>query len=931
MRRPPTPVFCLGLFLLAGIATAAAAAPARRPAAATAPSPPPAPAGVALSTPAAAALKARSIGPAVMGGRVSEIAVDPLDPATFYVGFATSGVWKTTDAGFTFAPLFDREGVQSIGAVAVAPSDRRVVWVGTGEANDRNSSGWGDGVYRSTDGGATWAKAGLATSRTIARIVVDPRSPETAYAAAMGHLWVPGGERGLYKTTDGGKSWKLVLAAPKPDDAVTGCGDVAIDPQRPDTLYAALYARQRKPWRFDYGSGATGGRDVGGIFKSTDGGATWRRLTSGLPAKTGRIGLAVFAKDPRIVYAVVQSDEGGTSGIDDAKSKKGGVFRSEDGGETWTRMSPLNPRAFYFSQVRIDPQDDRRIYVLGFMLHVSDDRGKTFREDLSKNVHADCHALVIVPPPAALVADAERAAAEALKKAEPGAPPSPPVFSRHLVLGTDGGVYQSFDAAATWAHLDRIAAGQYYRVNVDDSVPYRICGGLQDNTNWLGPSQTNSQEGILNADWTEIGGGDGFYCVFDPFDRDVLYAESQEGYLHRFNTRTGEYKDLRPEPTEGQPRYRFHWNAPLIGSRHEKGTMYLAGNVVFRVRDRGESFEVISPDLTTGHPERTTTTGSGAENYGVVYALAESPIAPGMLWAATDDGKLWLTRDGGATWTDLTANLPAVLKEQWLTQVEPSAHDKETAYLAVAAYRAGNDAPLAFRTADGGATWQDVAGDLPKHGPVRVVREDPKNPAVLYAGTEYGPFVSLDRGAHWTKLGGLPPVIVDDLVVEPKERDLVIGTHGRSLWIVDDVSPFAALTPEVAAKPLYLFPPLPAHGTYRLRGWLDSNGSAVFRGENPPEGALLTAWVKDFGAEPVKLTVADASGRPVANLSLPGTPGLNRVAWDLRPTKDLITEYGGEGPRKLVAPGVYTVTVSRGRERSVQSLTVTIAEGIETR
>ena len=866
-----------------------------------------------------------------MGGRVSEIAVDPLDPATFYVGFATSGVWKTTDAGATFAPLFDKESVLSIGAVAVAPSDRRVVWVGTGEANDRNSSGWGDGVYRSTDGGATWTRAGLAGSRTIARIVVDPRAPETAYAAAMGDLWSPGGERGLYRTTDGGRSWTLVLAAPKPDDAVTGCGDVVLDPQNPGTLYAALYARQRKPWRFDYGVGATGGRDAGGIFKSTDGGATWRKLTSGLPSKTGRIGLAVFARDPRIVYAVVQSDEGGTSSIDDPKSKKGGVFRSEDGGGTWTRMNPLNPRAFYFSQVRIDPIDARRVYLLGFMLHVSDDGGKTFREDLFKNVHADCHALAIVPPPAALIADAERADAEATKQADPNLPPPAPVFSRQLVLGTDGGVYQSFDAGTSWAHLDRIPAGQYYRINVDDSTPYRICGGLQDNTNWVGPSSTNSQEGILNAAWTEIGGGDGFYCVFDPFDRDVLYAESQEGYLHRFNTRTGETRNLRPEPTEGQPRYRFHWNAPLIGSRHEKGTMYLAGNVVFRVRDRGESFEVISPDLTARDPEKTTTVGSGAENFGVVYTLAESPLAAGTLWAGTDDGKLWVTRDGGANWTDLTASLPAAVKGQWLSRIEPSAHDPQVAYLAVAAYRTGLYAPLAFRTADGGRTWQDIAGDLPKNGPVRVVREDPRNPAVLYAGTEYGPFVSLDRGARWTKIGGLPAVIVDDIVVQPTQHDLVLGTHGRSLWIIDDVSPFAALTPEIAAKEVYLFPPRAAHGAYRLRGWLDSNGSAVYPRREPAGGSD-----PDRLGQGLQRRTGQADGRG-RRRSPGGQPG---AAGDARPEPDQLGPAADQGPVDGVRRREREETGRAGRihghreprrERSTQKLTVTIAEGIETR
>lgn len=919
MRFPS--LFLASTLLLAGVAPALAA---RR--GASLPAPPPAP-GVALDAPALAPLKGRAIGPAVMGGRVSEIALDPLDPATFYVGFATSGVWKTVDGGATFSPLFDREETQSIGAVAVAPSDRRVVWVGTGEANDRNSSGFGRGVFRSGDAGATWTKVGLASSRTIARIVVDPRRADTAFVAAMGDLWVPGGERGLYKTTDGGRNWSLVLAAPAPDDRVTGCGDVAIDPRDPDTLYAALYARQRFPWRFDYGVGATAGRDVGGIFKSTDGGANWRRLSGGLPTLTGRIGLSVYAKDPRIVYAVVQSDEGGTSSIDDSKSKRGGVFRSADGGETWTRVNPLNPRPFYFSQVRVDPIDDRRVYLLGFMLHVSDDGGKSFREDLFKNVHADCHALAIVPLPPALVADAEAAA----RSADPDGPPPAPAVSRHLVLGTDGGVYQSFDAAASWAFLDRVPAGQFYRINVDRGVPYRICGGLQDNTNWVGPSRTGSQEGIRNADWTEIGGGDGFYCVFDPEDPAIVYAESQEGYLHRFNMRTGEMKGLRPEPTEGQPRYRFHWNSPLIGSRHEPGTMFLAGNVVFRVRDRGETFEVISPDLTANDPARTVSVGSGAENYGVIYTLAESPVAAGTLWAGTDDGRLWITRDGGASWTDLTARLPAAIQGQWLSRVEASAHDASVAYLAVAAYRTGNHAPLAFRTGDAGASWQPIAGDLPAECPIRVVREDPRNPSVLYAGTEYGLFTSLDRGAHWTRLGGLPAVIVADLVIEPTERDLVIGTHGRSLYIIDDLTALQELTPEVAGRALHLFPPLPSHGAYRVRGWLDSAGSAVFRGENPPEGAVLTAWLREPDEEAAKLTISDASGRPVADLPLPGTPGLNRVSWDLRPTKEYRTEYGGEDPRKFVPPGEYLVTLRRGKERATQKLLVTIEEGIETR
>jgi photosystem II stability/assembly factor-like uncharacterized protein len=868
-----------------------------------------------------AALKARSLGPAVMGGRVSEIAVEPDDPMTFYVGLGTGGVMKTVNGGATFSAVFEKEATASIGAVAVSPSNPTVVWVGTGEANDRNSSGFGQGVYRSTDAGETWTYMGLPKSRTIARIAVHPKDENVAWVAAMGDLWAPGGERGLFKTTDGGKSWKTVLTAPAPYDANTGCGDVAVDPANPDTLYAALYARERKPWAFTYGVSLTGGRDVGGIFKSTDGGATWRKLEKGLPGKTGRIGLSVFAKDPRIVYAIVQSDEGGTSDIDQIRSRKGGVFRSEDGGESWTRMSALNPRSFYFSQVRVDPMNDKRVYVLGYQLHVSDDGGKNWREDLTQKVHADCHALAIVPG-----ARPERKPA----KAEEGEPKAPPV-SRHLILGTDGGVYQSLEAGRTWNHLAKFAAGQYYRIAVDDSRPYRIAGGLQDNTNWVGPSRTRTKDLILDADWIQIGGGDGFYCVFDPFDPNVIYAESQGGEVHRFNLASGELKVLKPMPAEGQPGFRFHWNSPLIPSLHEKGTMYLAGNRVFRLKAKGDEFEIISPDLSGKDPEKTTTVGSGAENYAVVYSLAESPVAAGLLWAGTDDGKLWITENGGKSWTDLTLNLPAPAKGQFISRIEPGHADAKVAYVSVDAHRSGRTEPLLYRTADGGRTWQSLAANLPAGAPVRVVREDPKNPNLLFVGNEVGVFTSLDQGGSWTRLGGLPTVPVDDLVIHPREHDLVIATHGRSLYVIDDITPLRDLSDEVMKQEVHLFPPRPAHGLYLLPGWEDSAGKAVFRGENPPEGALLSYWVREVGEEPLKITIANADGQPVATLKPPAVPGLGRIAWDLRPTEDVVTPYGGLGGKLLVRPGEYTVTLSRGPLKAKQKLRVTVAEGIETR
>jgi photosystem II stability/assembly factor-like uncharacterized protein len=849
---------------------------------------------------ALAALKARSIGPATMGGRVPAIALDPADPATMYVGLGTGGIMKSTNAGASFSPIFEKEQVAAIGAIAVAPSDSKVVWVGTGEANDRNSSSWGNGVYRSEDAGGTFKHAGLDGSRAIARIVVHPKDSKTAWVAVMGDLWSPSPGRGLYKTTDGGASYTRVLAAPSPYDDRVGCGEVAIDPSNPSILYAALYARRRTPWSFSFGPPVTDGKDLGGIFKSIDGGATWSKLTSGLPTETGRIGLAVFAKNPRIVYAVVQSDPEGAAGWD-VRVKRGGVFRSDDAGGSFKRVNALNPRPFYFSQIRVDPENDKRVYVLGYLVHVSDDGGASFREDAFKKVHADCHALEIDP-----------------RKTD------------RLILGTDGGLYQTYDAGKTWDFLNRFAAGEFYRINVDMETPYRICGGLQDNLNWVGPSRTFSKEGIVNSDWINIGGGDGFSCVFDPKDKDVVYAESQEGELHRFNMGSGGIKVLKPEPNEGQPRFRFHWNAPLIGSLHEPGILYLGGNRVFRFAEQGEQWETISPDLSAKIGDRIDATGSGAETYGIVYTLSESPVKKGMLWAGTDDGKLWVTENEGKDWTDLTRSLPAAVKGEWLSRIEAGHKDASVAYLAVDAHRSGSFAPLAFRTDDRGKTWSSIAAGLPADQPVKVVREDPANADVLYAGTEFGLFVSLDRGKRWTKLGGLPTVAVDDILVHPRDRDLVIATHGRSLFVIDDLTSLEQLTPETRLKPAYLFPVRKVVGRNPLPGWEESSGSTLFRGANPPDGALLSFWIKETGPDPVKIEIKNAQGQTVANLTAPAISGINRTSWDLKPTKDVLTEYGGEGSL-FVRSGTYEATLTSGKETSKQSFEVTIAPGIETR
>lgn len=868
--------------------------------------------------------KARAIGPATMGGRVCDIAINPRNPAQFFVGLATGGLFKTNDNGVTFDPVFDKEPVMSIGAVAIAPSDDEVIWVGTGEPTDRNSAEWGNGVYRSSDGGGTWQHVGLENSRSIGRVMVHPKNPETAYVAALGNLWADGGERGLFKTTDGGKNWKAVLAAPSPQNAKTGCVDVSLAPDNPEIVYAAMYARQRTPWSFSYGASAMGGADVGGIFKSTSGGASWKKCATGLPALTGKIGLAVTPANPKIVMAVVQSDEGGTSALDDIHSKRGGVFRSEDGGETWKRTSDLNPRPFYFSQIRIDPANDQRVYLLGFALLVSDDGGKTFREDLSEKLHPDMHALAI-----------QNGSASAPKPPRPedkNKPPKPPVSLR-LLVGSDGGVYQSYAGGKGWEHLNRIPAGEFYRISVDDSQPiYRIAGGLQDNSNWVGPSAVRSKEGIRNCDWTPFTGADGFYVLFDPSDRDVLYGDNQDGVVHRFNLRTGELRIVKPETPEGRAPARFHWNSPLVMSKHKPGTLYLGGNEVFRLSDRGERFDVISPDLTRNEQGKTNVVGSGAEVYGVVYSLAESPVRAGMLWAGTDDGRLWLTENDGGKWTELTQNLPEPpIRGQWIVRIEAGAKDANVAYMAANAYRTGDDRPMIARTGDGGKTWSSVTGDLPANDPVEVVREDPVNPKLLYAGTHFGLFASFDQGAHWVRIGDLPGVRVDDLQIQPRTNDLVIATHGRSIYVLDDTHGLRELTPEIAGKAANLFSVRPTSASYLPVGFSEWNGKGVYRGANPAEGALFTVWVREFTGDEIKIAITNANGTPVANLKAPGVAGLTRVNWDLRPTEDVLTKYGGDDPKKLLPSGDYTAELSFGQTKMKQSFHVDVAEGITPR
>ncbi len=663
-----------------------------------------------------------------MGGRVSALAFDPHDPYTYYAGLATGGVVRTTDNGQTFSPVFDKEPAASIGDIALSLSDSNVVYVATGEANDRNSTGWGAGVYRSTDGGGTWAFAGLKDSKSIARIIVHPTDPKTAWAAVTGNLWAESAERGIYKTTDGGATWTKVLGAPKPNDTKAGGGDIAIDPSNPNILYAALYARLRRPWSFVSGANYTDGADVGGIFKSTDGGATWKKLTEGLPRArsasrspcTPRIRRSCTPRSrPTLVAPRTSTARSASRAACSVPTTRANIGRA---------CRALNPRPFYFSQIRVDPANDKLIYVLGFMVHVSEDGGKTWREDRFKNVHADNHALSIDPR-----------------------------NSKHIILGTDGGIYQSFDGAASWQHVRNVPAGEYYRVQVDMGSPYRICGGLQDNENWITPSAVWSKDGITNGSGFNLSGGDGAYCAFDATDPNIVYAESQGGTIFRINLTNGETRDLQPEPSEGSNAFRYHWVSPIVQSVHAPGTLYLAGNRIFKITERGMKWQAISKDLSTKDYDKMTVVGSGAEDYGVIFAFAESPKKAGVLWAGSDDGKLWRTDDDGATWTDLTASLPAAVKGLWISRIEASNFDPMVAYMAVDGHRTGNFGTFLYRTGDGGKTWQSIvvqpAGGCAGAGDPREQqeRERPVRGHGVRALAERGPrraLAEVRRAAH---------------------------------------------------------------------------------------------------------------------------------------------------------------------------------------
>ena len=843
----------------------------------------------------------RSVGPANMGGRISSIAVDEHHPATIYLGFGTGGVFKTVNAGTTWQPIFEHEAVASIGAVALWQKNPDVVWVGTGEANSRNSSSWGNGVYRSRDGGATWDAMGLAATSVISRIVTHPADSNVVYVAALGRLWGENAERGVYRTGDGGRTWTQVLKV----DAGTGAVDLVMDPSDPNTLFAALYARRRMPWAF------LAGGTTGGIFRTRDGGRTWKKLTGGLPERTGRIGLDLCRSRPATIFAAIESDEGGRTSAFESKSRAGGVFRSDDSGEHWTRQSPYSPRPFYFGQIRVQPDDATRVYLLGVDLWISDDGGREFRAGGARNLHPDCHAMWIDP-----------------------------ANGEHVLMGTDGGLFASWDRAANWDFVNNMAVGEFYNIALDSRDPYRIYGGLQDNQSWGGPSRTWKEpepfigdprhDGILNDDWYCLGGGDGFHVAVDPKNPDIVYYESQGGYINRLDLASHRERNLHPAAREGEPAFRFNWNTPFLVSPHDPSVLWLGGNRVFKLLDRGDRWESASPDLTTQQAARMVTTGSGAEAYCTVVSLTESPLRAGQLWAGTDDGKVWTSADGGGHWSDLTANLRGVPAGLYVSRIEASHHDAATAYVAIDGHRSDVRAPFLMATHDGGRSWSSIVGDLPKDAPVLVVREDLVNPRLLFAGTEFGIFMTLDGGAHWSKLPGLPTVAVDDIAIHPRERDLVIGTHGRSVWVMDDITPLEHWTAATPGDTLTFFPPrgATAYYTHMLGGvW----GQRMFTAKNPAYGACLNYYVGTELDGGVTLTVTDSAGRTVRKLTGPGTPGLHRVTWDLvaGEPNDRIGRPEWNDQPAYVPAGTYKVKLGAARMAPIERrLEVRVPAGV---
>ncbi len=883
-------------------------------------------------------IQLRSLGPAVTSGRIGDLAVVPGRPSTWYVAVASGGVFKTVNAGTTWTPVFDEQGSYSIGCVTIDPTNPNVVWVGTGENNSQRSVGYGDGVYKSLDGGKSWKDVGLKASEHVGKIVVDPKAPDVVYVAAQGPLWSAGGDRGLYKTTDGGKSWKQALAVSEN----TGVSDIWMDPRDSAVLYATSYQRRRHGW------GMVHGGPESAIWKTTDAGATWRKLEKGIPkADLGRIGLAVSPADPDVVTALVEASD----------PKDRGTYRSTDRGESWTRAGDYTPNGpQYYQELVPDPKKVDRLYSLDTFNQVTEDGGKSWKRLGEKSKHVDNHALWVDP------ADTD-----------------------HLINGNDGGVYESWDRGASWAFKANLPVTQFYRVALDDSKPfYFVYGGTQDNATLGGPSRTTSAHGILNSDWFVTTFGDGFFSAVDPKDPNIVYSESQYGGLVRFDRKTGEEIDIQPQPGPGEAPLRWNWDSPLIVSPHAASRIYFAAQRLFRSDDRGGHWTPVSPDLTRQVDRnrlkimgRVWSVDAVAKNsstslYGNIVSLAESPRKEGLLYAGTDDGLVQVTEDGGTAWRKVEA-FPGVPANSYVSDLAPSPHDDQTLYAAFDNHKVGDFKPYLLRSGDRGRSWVSIAGDLPARGTVHTVIEDPAKPGLLYCGTEFGLFFTPDGGKRWVQLkGGLPTIAVRDLEIQQREGDLVVATFGRGFYVLDDLTPIRKATEELLTSEAALLPVKSAwmYIPAKPLGLRDKafQGEAFFTAPNPPFGAVFTYFLKDepttkkkarlaaekkiatkggdvfyptwdaLRAEAVEeepsilLTVTDSAGNVVRRLTGPVTAGFHRVAWDLRtpasnppaPSRggsDDEEDLFSPGPRgPLAMPGTYKVALAKKVDGTITPL-----------
>ncbi len=874
-----------------------------------------------MSSPTFSGLKFRSLGPAFTSGRVSGFAVDPSNPSHYFVAAASGGVWKTINNGTTWTPVFDNEGSYSIGAIVLDPKNPLTVWVGTGENNSQRSVSYGNGVYRSDDGGKTWKNVGLKTSEHIGRIAIDPKDSNTVYVAAQGPLWGPGGERGLFKTTDGGKTWKNILSISEN----SGVTDVVIDQQNPETLYAAAYQRRRHMWTL------IDGGPESALYKSTDAGMTWKKLKAGLPVtEMGRIGLAISPVDSNVLYATVE-----------AADRKGGIFRSSDRGGSWERRNEFDAAAMYYARIVADPKDVDRIYVMNVFLMVSDDGGRTIRRLGEKSKHVDNHDIWINN-------------------------------TDHYLVGCDGGVYESHDRGANWEFKRNLPVTQFYDVTTDNATPfYNVYGGAQDNFSFGGPSRTRNVSGITSGDWFVTNGGDGFRSQVDPDDPNTIYAELQNGVLARFDKRTGERIGIQPATGLGEEPLRWNWDSPFIISPHLHSRLYFAADKLFRSDDRGDSWQVVSGQLSRGLDRdklpvmgRVWGIDAVAKNastafFGNASALAESPKKEGLIYVGTDDGLIQVTEDAGKNWRRIE-KFPGVADIAYVSRIIASNHEPNTVYAAFDNHQNADFKPYLLKSTDAGRTWVSITSNLPKNGPVLAIAEDHVNPNLLFVGTEFGLFSSIDGGQKWVQLkGGLPTIAVRDINIQKRENDLVLGTFGRGIYILDNYTPLRLLKPETLKQEAIVFPvkdalmyiqsqPLGGRGK-------SFQGESFYTAENPPFGATVTYYLKDSiktrkekrqeaekealkrglqvpwpsqadlraeeeeEAPAVIVTVTDSTGRVVRRITGPPTAGIQRVNWDLRypaatlagpPPPDADPDFEPP-PGPLVMPGPYRVEVAK--------------------